>query len=267
MKITRYLKINTDEARRAVLDKDRLEAFAFAIVIKNNFASSLIKADNALITNLMKLLSVGHGRALRVLKNAIELGYAKKDGECIVANKIWSDVERRKKIQVTEKLNLKQGIDLVRKMALIGKIADVDYFNDLKNLARKELREKGIDSAKRTVLKKGLVLVLNRKAKSKHELDLTPVSISMNTLSNVIGMSIPSTRKILNSMVESGLITRDLNFEEFDTGTDYKNIKDAINHKHEIKGGERLRLINGRLYFQLANIYSIIGTVILLSYH
>ncbi len=79
----RSIYISVEEAAIAVRSKDRLEGLAFAVMMKMTFISS--RVNNPTNRNLMHIFRMGSVKTARVLKNAIEYGYVRRDGKGIVS--------------------------------------------------------------------------------------------------------------------------------------------------------------------------------------
>lgn len=84
----KVLYLSIDKAQYAIKSKDRLEALAFSLIVKCKFNSS--RVNDASIRNCKKLFKIGTTRMSRILKNSIEFGYMRRDGNCIVSNSIKS---------------------------------------------------------------------------------------------------------------------------------------------------------------------------------
>ena len=85
----RYIYISVSEAARAVRSKDMLEGLAFAVMIKMAFLSS--RVNNPTNRNLMRIFRMGSAKTARVLRNAIDNGYVRRDGKSIVACPVKAD--------------------------------------------------------------------------------------------------------------------------------------------------------------------------------
>ena len=79
----RSIYISISEASFAVRSKERLEGLAFAVMVKMAFLSS--RVNNPTNRNLMRIFHMGSAKTARVLKNALDGGYVRRDGKSIVA--------------------------------------------------------------------------------------------------------------------------------------------------------------------------------------
>lgn len=79
----RSIYISISEASFAVRSKERLEGLAFAVMVKMAFRSS--RVNNPTNRNLMRIFHMGSAKTARVLKNALDGGYVRRDGKSIVA--------------------------------------------------------------------------------------------------------------------------------------------------------------------------------------
>ena len=85
----RHIYISVSEAARAVRSKDMLEGLAFAVMIKMSFLSS--RVNNPTNRNLMRIFRMGSAKTARVLRNAIDNGYVRREGKSIVACPVKAD--------------------------------------------------------------------------------------------------------------------------------------------------------------------------------
>ena len=73
-----FIYIGMNECIAAVRDKDRLEALAFALMVKLTFVDSVIKSTT--MRQLSRIFRLGNKRLSRVLKNALRYFYIVKEG-------------------------------------------------------------------------------------------------------------------------------------------------------------------------------------------
>ena len=84
----RKLRIGTDTIRFVAGYKDRIDALAFAILIKQKRINSTI--TNATQRKLKEVFGMGSDKLKRVIDDGIELGFLRREGGNIIANKLHS---------------------------------------------------------------------------------------------------------------------------------------------------------------------------------
>lgn len=262
MKITRYNKISVATAKECMTNKDMLEAYALAYATKYLFSSSMIKGTNTNITGIMTLFSIGHGRAVRVLNNAIKFGFIRQEGKNIIANRLYEYGELIVKFKVENKtITLNEAIKAIRKVVLISKIKSLHYINDLKKgTASKSSKEYA--SFKRRVRNKGYNLVKDGEVKSKYDMDSKEASISLMSLAKEINMTVPSLMVLLKELESDGVISKRHNFEKINLNMSYEEYKA---NKGKIEFGKKIRFIGGNYFIQLSNVYSIVSASIFIT--
>ena len=77
----RFIQFSVKEAKEVVRDDSRLEAFAFAIMIKARFVSSSLIDKNTKKKHLKSLFHIGDAKLSRCLKNAEKFGYIRREGD------------------------------------------------------------------------------------------------------------------------------------------------------------------------------------------
>lgn len=261
--ITRYNKISVETAKACMTDKSMLEAYAMSYSIKYLYSSSRIKGKNKDITGIMKLLSIGHARAIRVINDAIKFGFIRQEGKDYIANRLYSDGDLVVKLKVENKtITLNEAIKTIRKVVLVSKIKQLDYINDLKRGTASPESAKSYAKSKRKVRSKGYNLVKDGEVKAKNDMDSKEASISLYSLSKEINMTVPSLLVLIKELEAEGVIQRRANFEKIDLNMNYEEYKA---NKNKIEFGNKIRYIGGNYFIQLSNIYSIVSASVFIT--
>ncbi len=130
------LYLSIDYASEAVISKEMTESLAFAMLVKLTFVNSKIKG--ATINRCKKIFGIGSARMCRIIKNGIQLGYLRREGNTIVANSLKSEKQYHfhndfealtasrtkdgdKEVQC--KYKLKEMIALIREAVLLNHIS------------------------------------------------------------------------------------------------------------------------------------------------
>lgn len=88
------------ECVAAVNNKDRLEALAFALLIKLTFQNSIVKSTS--IRKLTYIFRMGWTKLSKVLKNALRYGYIVKEGDIYFAPSLKQRGSFNKKLKFSE---------------------------------------------------------------------------------------------------------------------------------------------------------------------
>lgn len=120
--------LSVQESEYVLNDKERLEAFAFAVLIKLNFNSSAVRSSK--IRYCKELFHIGTTRMTRIIRNGISFGYLRREGNIIIANSIKSKkfnvkLERKFTYCKTNRIfqNLSSIMDAIRKSVLLNHIS------------------------------------------------------------------------------------------------------------------------------------------------
>lgn len=81
------ININATLASEVIQSNDAMDGFIFAYMVKTTFVSGRI--NNASIPRICKVLGIGNRVARRGLKSALERGYVRREGDDIIANRLY----------------------------------------------------------------------------------------------------------------------------------------------------------------------------------
>lgn len=263
----RTIYIGLSECQRAVKEKNRLEAFAFSLLVKLTFVDSCIKETTYF--KMSRHLGLGNTRLKRALTNALKYGYIARDGELYRAKPLKEYGGFNTRLEFEEgsiSSHAKHGTELKTPYKLSRLIKEIKIAV-LKNHIKKQMAfhdtASGVDaSSDNKELKR-------RKAKLRRMCGVSHVSeevleksarLSITRISEVICSKRSSTKKLVKQLRESGQIIR--NFEsilldQFDYDTirnDYDRAR-AIFHANYLGGW--LCASSGRVYVIVANRYSL----------
>lgn len=258
----RYIYIGISECVLAVRNKDRLEALAFALLVKLTFVDSIIKSTS--IRQLTHIFRMGWTRLSRVLDNALRYGYIVKEGDTyfVPTLKQRGTYNKRLEFNIVPFSKTGDGRCVYTLNALMKEIRKnvwknhinkqkafcdtalvVDAPADDKEYKRGRARLKrmcGIVSVSPDMLKKSKRLSIRR---------------SMD----IMGAKRTMTKTLINEMIRNGEVTR--SFENVPTNMDYKELErnyamqQAVYKANELGG--HIHIFNGAVYIQVANHYSL----------
>lgn len=248
------LKIAIDTASSALSCKERVEALSFAIMIKYNFRSSMIKRENlsgrAFKTLMRDKFHVGFERGKRCIKNGLKYNYLFHD-TCgnIIAAKLYTEDKYVAKIDVA---------DLEKTYRSTGEChINISVVRDaiLKAVTLNHTRKQS--DAVDTCNICGNPKNLNAYRKAKKRMDKYATTkgygmLSAKRLSSVLNCKTYKARKILKSLTISGFLVCHPNYIEVKA--------DAITHVDVIEwieSGMRgyLTSIDGKVFVRVANSY------------
>lgn len=134
MRKRRIIRLSVDLAKEALGSKEREEALAFAISIKFRFVSSTLKGNYTTKKHLKTLFKIGDKKLTRILDNAVDFGYIRFDGDRIIANKLYSDLDLTYTIHVDRKILLnKDAVKLLRHAVAVNHVGILTFYSDRKN--------------------------------------------------------------------------------------------------------------------------------------
>ena len=248
----RSIHLSVGEAARAVRSKEALEGLAFAVMIKMAFRSS--RVNNPTNRNLMSIFRMGSAKTARVLKNALDNGYVRRDGKTIVARPVKADGDFTCKFSFDVPtdgecpMRIKAVIDGIRAAIVLNHVKKQNKCGNTFNALTTGRDEDGN-------------YISYRRQKSAYR-RFTRMSLTHSFhdgLSNGRIMQLTNTkryteRKLLGLMLKSGVILRRECIEE--TGIDPANFcKQASEYMREIGYGGYFFRRGGKIVCQRTNIY------------
>lgn len=258
----RFINIGISESIEAVGTKDRLEAFAFALLVKLTFVDSRIKSTS--IRQMTFIFRMGWTKLKRVLNNAQKYGYIVREGDSYFvptlkqcgsfnykARFVFCPLSHTEDGRTAYKLcNL---MDEIRKVVLKNHIKKQESFYD----TALGVNAPGDDKEYRTKRKRlkrmcGITSVSDEMLKKSRRL-------SIRRSMTVMGTKRSTTRRLIKEMIEAKEITRE--FENIPTGIDPKQIEGDYFMQQAIYKANRLggyiHIFRGAVYIQVANRYSL----------
>ena len=120
--IMRKLRVGTEVLRMVAGNKDMIDALAFAILIKQERINSLI--TNPTQRRLKELFAIGSDKLRKVLKDGLQYGFLRYDGDSLIAcklheNKFFSAILKREWFIEAKKNNKKNRLTLTDVRAII----------------------------------------------------------------------------------------------------------------------------------------------------
>ncbi len=200
------LYLSIDYASEAVCSKETTEALAFAMLVKLTFVNSMIK--DATVKRCKKIFGIGSARMCRIIKNGINNGYLKRDGNTITACPIKSEKqyhfhndfealtasrtehEREDGDEVQCKYKLKEMVALIREAVLLNHISKQSECADTIKSLQAPKTSKGLKKAKKW--KKRMRLLEDKaceRLSNRRIMDITHSSLycSRKTIRSIVG--------------------------------------------------------------------------------
>ena len=218
----RTINISISSASDALANKDKLEGYCFALMLKTAFVNS--EFYNPTISNIKKVFHLGTDKSRRVLSNGIKYGYIVKTQKGIKAN--ISKPSNEYAFSLTFKLRalnnkrgghcyytIKEIESLVRRIVLVNHInKQTDCLNQFKVMDGEAQSTKQLRNAKKRIAK-----MSNGKAYD---------GLSLNRISKIIKGSYYLSRKAVNVLVNDGIVSKKMRIEETSVPTCENNPND-----------------------------------------
>ncbi len=258
----RYIQFSVKDAKEVVQDDSRLEAFAFALMIKARFVSSSLIDKNTKKKHLKSLFHIGDAKLSRCLKNAEKFGYIRKEGDTIIASKLYTDNENVFRIKLKDDnqlIPIKELERLIRSSVFLNHVKLVSDLND------KQKRQHTGKICKRKSSE------TNWCEQGKYELR----GISYWTISNLMKVSRRSAIRMVKHLNHIGVINKRhmlTTFEDKFVETDCQKellskdgnyFKDAIRKNYKFfqnmlrEDNIHLRMCDNEFFIQNSNFFSL----------
>lgn len=257
-----YIYIGINECISAVEHKDRLEALAFALMIKLTFVDSIVKSTS--IRQLTYIFRMGWTRLSRVLNNALYYGYVVKEGYIYFVPRLKQRGSFNKRLEYAfvPFSKTEDGRSAYRLNGLMKDIRKVVFKNHIKKQTAFCDTALSVNSPcdnteykrSRGRLKRmcGIVSVSNDMLASSKRL-------SIKRAMQVMGTSRSMTKRLIKQMIANGEITR--SFENIPVSMNYKELEkgyamqQAVYRANEFGG--YLHIWRDAVYIQTANHYAL----------
>lgn len=258
----RYIYIGLNESIKAVQCKGRLEALAFALLVKLTFVDSTIKSTA--IRQLTFIFRMGWTRLSRVLNNALHYGYIVKEGDTYFVPTMKQRGSFNYKaefdfcpLSLTDDgrtaYNLSKLMNEIRKAVFENHIKKQQAFHDTALVVNAPSDNKTY-VAKRGRLKRmcGITSVSDDILKRSNRL-------SIRRSMKVMGAKRSTTKRLVKELIADGSITRE--FENIPIGMDYKELEKSYAMQQAVykanKFGGHIHVFRSAVYIQVANHYSL----------
>lgn len=260
--VKRFIHIGVNECVTAAPTKERLEALAFALLIKLTFVDSTIK--NTSIRHLTYNLRMGWTRLSRMLKNALRYGYIVKEGDAYFAPSLKQrgSFNYKAKFDLPSISKTEDGrtayklsflMDYIRKIVFYNHIKKQDAFRDTALVVKSPSNKKEFD-AKRKRLKRmcGITSVSDDMLKGAKRL-------SIRRAMTIMGTKRSKTKSLIKGMISEKAIVR--RFENIPVGIDHKQLEKDYAMNQAVyaanKFGGHIHIFKGAVYIQVANHYDL----------
>lgn len=257
-----YIYIGISECRLAVQTKSRLEALAFALLVKLTFVDSNIKSTS--IRQMTYIFRMGWTRLSRVLKNALRYGYVVKEGDRYFVPSLKQRGSFNKRLTFDAMTFSKT--ECKRTAYELNKLMDEIRKTVWKNHIKKQ--KAFCDTASVVKAPSGDKEYKRYLARLKRMCGITSVSddmlnnskrLSVRRSMDIMGVKRSKAKALINEMVASGEVSR--RFENIPINRDYKELEKTYAMEQAIykanKFGGHIHIYRGAVYIQTANHYSL----------
>ena len=231
-----------------------LECLAFTLMVKHRFVNSTI--NNPSIRNLKSIFRIGQDKLKRILKKAVERNYISYDS-CgrLIALPVY-DAPTKEKGKTHFYYHIRMTDELLRSLG-----AEKDCFN-IKTFER-FIRQAVLTNKIKIATRIGFDFRLsqlhpkgNKAAHLKRKCHTSEAkkNLSLSRISEVLKCGKYSARKIINSLVNSKIVTR--SYQNLDTGIKCDDRRKDITLWHNLNYERGFYFAyDGKVYLHLSNIY------------
>lgn len=201
--------INATLASEVIQSNEAMDGLLFAYMIKTTFVSG--RVHNASISRICHVLGIGNRVACRGLKSALKHGYVRREGNDIIANRLYSRKDYVYPLQIDIKRNKKCPFKFIQLRKIIRKVVIENHIskqNDFSYTIECSVNPHNIKQYKRA----------KRRIK---RMSYGPIAENTDRLSNRRVMEIANLKRstaksIVREMVESKTLTKNPNIEHTD---------------------------------------------------
>lgn len=248
------LYISSSLASEAVHSKERLEALAFAVCVKRTFVSSYIK--NATTRRCKDIFGIGSTRMCRIIRNGLEYGYLRRDGDSLVALPVRGEKEFNIRIEselmtfsrtrrAECQYRLKDIADAIRKAALLYHISKQTSCVDTTKKARGVYGYKPMRNAL-------------RKIKSMRCSGEAYEGLSNRRVMNIVGTGLNKARNLVRNLVSDKSVVKHERYAKTALkAKDFSIEENDVAAKFGLNGFMFPK--NGNVYLRLSNAYEYVG--------
>lgn len=251
-----------NECISAVNDKDRLEALAFALLIKLTFVDSVVKSTS--IRQLTFIFRMGWTRLSRVLNNALQYGYVVKEGDIyfVPTLKQRGSFNKRMEFDFVPFSKTEDGRSAYRLNALMKEIRKIVWKNHIKKQRAFCDTALSVDSPsddKEYKRSRGRLKRMCGITRISKDTIQSSSRLSIRRSMQVMGASRSMTKRLINQMIADGDVVR--HFENIPLSMDHKELEkdyalqQAVYRANEIGG--HIHIFKSAVYIQVANHYSL----------
>lgn len=244
-------------------DNHRLEALAFALLVKLTFVDSVIKSTT--IREMQHIFRMGNARLKRVLSNALYYGYIVKEGDKYFVPTLKQRGSFNKRMMfysgsVSKTLDNRTAYKLnalmkeIRIVVFKNHIRKQMAFQDTASVVNAPVDDKEF-KRNRARLKRmsGMTSISDGLLKDSARLSISRIMEVMKTKRS-------TTKTIVRQLVKKGQIIRV--FENIPIDMDYKELekdysRQQLLYREAHKRGGWLHIFKGAVYIQVANHYSL----------
>lgn len=211
------LNIGIAEIKEFADNKDLLDAYTFAKMIKLTFVSGRI--HNASIRRVSSILHVGNKTCKRLLNLAFQYGYIRREGKDIISNK--SEIQKGDYVYPLTKILERKSERLsstpicpfkftklrneIRKIAIINHVAKQNDFCNTLDCSSNPHYLKEYKRANKRI-----------KRMCKRSIAENTDRLSIKRMAQITGVSRATTKRLKKELVQSGILSETRNLEQTD---------------------------------------------------
>lgn len=250
----RYIHFSIFHIKDILGDKSRMDAYAFALQIKARFTSSALKEEHTTYKHLMGLFKMGGIKLKRCLSDAEKYGYIRRDGDLIIANKMYTefDLVDTLVIEVNTVIPHQEIVKTLRRSIFLNQIKIVQHASDTeKNNAVGRIDKGSIANVRHHT---GGLAVCGS------ETNYIGFNFGYDRIAKMMGVSISTAKRDVNELYESGVIKKRLRFVQFldrDATAKITRAAYATMKSDEMQNGKFLYLYDGIVWERQTNSYAL----------
>lgn len=253
-KSMRYIHFSIPKVTEILNDKSRMDAYAFALQIKARFTSSTLKGKNTTIKHMKTLFRMGYAKLKRCLSDAEKFGYIRREGDLIIACKLYREFELVGTITIQNNTIIPHAevVKQLRHSIFLNKIKIVQHAGD-----REIINKVGRTGKKRVRNGKTIIGGL---ALCFSESNYVGFNFGYDEVAKMMGVSTRTAKRYVNELHKNGIIYRRQRFKSFLDKDKTRLLSRTLYEKiksEEMENGRYLAYIDGEIWERQTNSYAL----------
>lgn len=250
----RYIHFSIPKVTEILKDKSRMDAYAFALQIKARFTSSTLKGKNTTIKHMKALFRMGDAKLKMCLSDAEKFGYIRREGNLIIAGKLYSEFELVGTITIQNNTVIPHAevVKHLRHSIFLNKIKVVQHAGDREIINKVGRTGKSRVRNGKTIIG-GLALCFS-------ESNYVGFNFGYDGVSKMMGVSTRTAKRYVNELHENGVINRRQRFKSFLDKDKTKLFSRSLYEKmksDEMNNGRYLAYIDDEIWERQTNSYAL----------